>query len=75
MENNLIEVDKSQFFNALHAEQKNIVTTTIEGGGKGNFFPLTDMWYYYPNQSNVFGKTIEYGSPNQHLNKYYLASK
>lgn len=72
---NLIEVTKDQFFTSLCAEQKDVIATTIEGGAHGNFFPLVDLWHYRSNQSNVFGKTIEHGSPKQHLNKYYLTSK
>jgi hypothetical protein len=75
MTNQLTEVTKENFFDTLCTEQKNILTNTIEGGRNGNFFPLTDIWYYAPNQSNVFGKTVEFSTTNKHLNKYYLASK
>ena len=75
MTNQLTEVTKDQFFAALCAERKNVLFTTIGGGGHGNFYPLTDIAYYAPNQLNIFGKTIDFGTTNEHLNKYFLASK
>ena len=74
MTNELTEVTKDQFFSTLCAEQKNVITNTIEGGSNVNFYPLIDIWYYTPNHSNIFGKTIEFGTNGKHLNKYYLSS-